>query len=78
MTSVLISDATASGFHKHYETTLERVHDYYGVVASVDRFYTMINNLKDLKSGKHDDNEVEERYGKFLAEFSLLDIRKTK
>ena len=35
----------------------------------------MINNLKDLKSGKFKDDEVEDRYGKFLAEFSLLDIR---
>ncbi|MGB8449882.1 MAG: hypothetical protein WCE25_09210 [Nitrososphaeraceae archaeon] len=32
----------------------------------------MINNLKDLKSGKYKDNEVEDRNGKFLAEFSLL------
>ena len=75
---VLISDATASGIHKHYETTLERVRDYYGVVATVDRFYTMINSLKDLKSGKFKDDEVEDRYGKFLAEFSLLDIREKK
>ena len=75
---VLISDATASGIHKHYETTLERVRDYYGVVATVDRFYAMINNLKDLKSGKFKDDEVEDRYGKFLAEFSLLDIRGKK
>ena len=52
--------------------------DYYEVVATVDRFYTMINNLKDLKSGKFKDDEVEDRYGKFLAEFSLLDIREKK
>ena len=38
----------------------------------------MINNLKDLKSGKFKDHEVEDRYGKFLAEFSLLDIREKK
>lgn len=75
---VLISDATASGIQKHYETTLERVRDYYGVVATVDRFYAMINNLKDLKSGKFKDDEVEDRYRKFLAEFSLLDIREKK
>ena len=49
-----------------------QVRDYYGVVATVD---AMINNLKDLKSGKFKDDEVEDRYGKFLAEFSLLDIR---
>src|SRR6476620_3963277 len=75
---VLISDATASGIPKHYETTLERVRDYYGVVATVDRFYAMINNLKDLKSGKFKADEVADMYGKFLAEFSLLDIREKK
>ena len=29
---VLISDATASSNHKHYESTLENVKDYYGLV----------------------------------------------
>lgn len=72
---ILISDATASGIQKHYETTLERVRDYYGVVATVDRFYTLINNLKKLKAGKFKKNAIDEKYGKFLAEFSLLDIR---
>lgn len=75
---VLISDATASGIRKHYETTLERVRDYYGVVATVDRFCTMINTLKDLKSGKVKHAEMQDKYGKFLAEFSLLDIREKK
>lgn len=28
---VLISDATASGIKNHYETTLDRVRDYYGL-----------------------------------------------
>ena len=72
---ILISDATASGVQKHYETTLERVRDYYGVVATVDRFCAMINNLKELKSGKFKEDEIDEKYSKFLTEFSLLDIR---
>ena len=71
----LISDATASGIQKHYETTLERVRDYYGVVGTVDRFIDMINNLKDMKSGKFKKDEIDEKYSKFLAEFKLLDIR---
>lgn len=29
---VLISDATASGIKNHYETTLDRVRDYYGLL----------------------------------------------
>jgi ureidoacrylate peracid hydrolase len=75
---ILISDATASGIQKHYETTLERVRDYYGVVATVDRFYAMINNLKDLRTGKFKHEEIEDKFTKFLTEFSLLDIREKK
>ena len=35
---VLISDATASGNAKHFETTLEVVRDYYGLVMNVEEF----------------------------------------
>ena len=42
---VLISDATASGIKKHYETTLDLVRDYYGLQMNFDRFITMVNNL---------------------------------
>ena len=35
---ILISDATASGISRHYETTLERVGDYYGIVTSLRDF----------------------------------------
>jgi hypothetical protein len=35
----------------------------------------MINNLKELKSGKFKKDEINDKYSKFLAEFSLLDIR---
>lgn len=35
---ILISDATASGNRKHFESTLEIVRDYYGLVMSVDEF----------------------------------------
>ena len=34
----IISDATASGDKRHYETTLERVRDYYGLVMDTERF----------------------------------------
>lgn len=73
---ILVSDATASGIRKHYETTLERVRDYYGIVVDVERFYKMINSLENIKSGLFNDNEIKERYDKFLKEFKLLDIRK--
>ncbi|HXX96010.1 MAG TPA: isochorismatase family protein, partial [Candidatus Bathyarchaeia archaeon] len=32
---VLISDATASSNHKHYESTLENVKGYYGLVMDL-------------------------------------------
>jgi ureidoacrylate peracid hydrolase len=35
---ILISDATASGNIKHFETTLEVVRDYYGLVMDVKEF----------------------------------------
>ena len=34
----IISDATASGDKRHYETTLERVRDYYGLVMNTEKF----------------------------------------
>ena len=73
---ILVSDATASGNKRHYETTLERVRDYYGLVLDTNRFYKLINSLEDLKAGKMDINELNEKYDKFLKEFRLIDIRK--
>jgi ureidoacrylate peracid hydrolase len=35
---ILISDATASGNIKHFETTLEVVRDYYGLVMDIKEF----------------------------------------
>jgi ureidoacrylate peracid hydrolase len=73
---ILVSDATASGNKRHYETTLERVRDYYGLVLDAERFYKSINSLEELKSGKMDSNELNEKYERFLNEFRLIDIRK--
>jgi ureidoacrylate peracid hydrolase len=39
---VLISDATASGMKNHYETTLVRVRDYYGLAMNLERFSRQI------------------------------------
>ena len=30
---ILISNATASGITRHYDTTIERTRDYYGIVT---------------------------------------------
>jgi ureidoacrylate peracid hydrolase len=73
---ILVSDCTASGNKRHYETTLERVRDYYGLVLDTERFYKLINSLEDLKSGKMDSDELNEKYDQFLNEFRLIDIRK--
>ena len=73
---ILVSDSTASGNKRHYETTLERVQDYYGLVLVSERFYKLINSLEDLKSGKMASNELNEKYERFLNEFRLIDIRK--
>ena len=35
---VLISDATASGNTKHFESTIEIIRDYYGLVMSMEEF----------------------------------------
>jgi ureidoacrylate peracid hydrolase len=42
---ILISDVTSSGIKKHYETTLERVRDYYGIVTNLQGFKKMVGLL---------------------------------
>ena len=72
----LISDATASGYKRHYETTLERVRDYYGLVMDIERFKKAINNLDKVRKGEVDlRNMSEESVNAFLEEFNLLDPR---
>lgn len=72
---ILISDATASGIKSHYQTTLDRVRDYYGLQMSYDRFAFMINNLNLMKKQHFDKKELSERTDKFIKEFGLLDFR---
>jgi ureidoacrylate peracid hydrolase len=69
----LISDATASGHKKHYDTTLERVRDYYGLVMSIERFKSGINHLYKVRKSKMDLHELS--WDAFLEEFNLLDPR---
>ena len=72
----MISDATASGYKEHYETTLERVRDYYGLVMSIERFKKAINTLDKVRKGEIDWSHVsEERLDAFREEFNLLDPR---
>ncbi|MGA7368359.1 MAG: isochorismatase family cysteine hydrolase [Nitrososphaeraceae archaeon] len=73
---ILISDATASGISKHYETTLERVRDYYGLVMTVERFFRIVNSLKKVMAGEVRVEDIsKDVMTDFLKEFNLLDIR---
>jgi ureidoacrylate peracid hydrolase len=73
---ILISDATASGINKHYETTLERVRDYYGLVVTVERFFQIVNSLKKVMAGEVRVEDIsKDVMTDFLKEFNLLDIQ---
>jgi ureidoacrylate peracid hydrolase len=73
---ILISDATASGINKHYETTLERVRDYYGLVMTVERFFRIVNSLKKVLAGEVRVEDIsKDVMTDFLKEFNLLDIQ---
>jgi ureidoacrylate peracid hydrolase len=72
----IISDATASGDKRHYETTLERVRDYYGLVMDTERFKKSIGNLDKIRKGEINlHNFSEEQLDGFFKEFNLLDTR---
>ena len=70
---MIISDATASGDKRHYETTLERVRDYYGLVMDSERFKRAINNLDKLRKGEKDIRNISGEFVAFVKEFNLLD-----
>ena len=74
---MIISDATASGDKRHYETTLERVRDYYGLVMDTERFKTAIGKLDKIRKGEIDVRTMpKEQVEAFLEEMNLLDPRK--
>lgn len=73
---ILISDATASGIRTHYETTLARVRDYYGLAMNFERFVKMVTNLSSARQKKRLNlEEYKEAIDNFIAEFGLLDFR---
>ena len=69
---VIISDATTSGDKRHYETTLERVRDYYGLVMDSERFKRGINNLDKLRKGELDLENEKLWRNLVVEEFNLL------
>lgn len=76
---ILVSDATASGNKKHYETTIERVRDYYGVVISIDDLRKMVRTLEDLGEDElQSTDEENERISQFLEKHNLINVRREK
>jgi len=73
----IISDATASGDKRHYETTLERVRDYYGIVMDSVQFKEAVLKLDKIRKGEAKAFlDSQEEASVFLEEFNLLDWRK--
>ena len=70
---ILISDGTSSGIKKHYETTLERVHDYYGLVMDLSSLKKMLNVFESVSKGEME--IPHERMSEFLEKHKLLDLR---
>jgi ureidoacrylate peracid hydrolase len=76
--AILIADATASGMKKHYDTTLERVRDYYGIVTHLHEFKEMIKILERINNGELEYKISDERISEFLEKHKLIDISKAK
>jgi ureidoacrylate peracid hydrolase len=76
---VLFSDTTASGKEMHYDTTLERISNYYGIVVDLDNLKKMLETLGQISDGhiKYDIG-ADERIIAFLEKHNLIDLRKVK
>lgn len=76
---ILVSDATASGIKKHYDTTLERVRDYYGIVTHLNEFEEIIKILEQINSGDTKYKPASnERISEFLEKHNLIDMSKVE
>jgi ureidoacrylate peracid hydrolase len=69
---ILISDATASSNKESYNTTLQRIRDYYGVVMDFERFSNS-SNWAQQNNGR----VPRDRIDAFIQSFNLLDPRKS-
>src|SRR5215208_4740497 len=72
---ILISDATASGNKSHYETTLARVSDYYGLQMSYDRSAYALKSLDIVRKEELEQKDYQQQLDHFIKEFDLLDFR---
>ena len=76
---IVVSDATASGIKKHFETTIERIRDYYGIAVDFGNLQKMIKTLEQINNGDTKyDNETNERIVEFLEKHDLIDVRNEK
>jgi ureidoacrylate peracid hydrolase len=76
---IVVSDATASGIKKHFETTIERIRDYYGIVVNFSNLQKIIKTLEQINNGDTKyDNETNERIMEFLEKHDLIDVRNEK
>ena len=73
---VLIADATASVIKKHYDTTLERVRDYYGIVTHFHELKGIIKILEQIQTGGTDYDAQSGHIGEFLEKHNLIDKSK--
>ena len=72
----MIADATASAVKKHYDTTLERVRDYYGIVTHLQELKEIIKILEQIRRGKTDYDAQSRHIGEFLEKHNLIDKSK--
>lgn len=75
---ILVSDATASRTKKHFDTTLERVRDYYGVVTHLREFKDLIKMLEEISVGKLEYKGSPKRISEFLEKHKLIDVSKIR
>ncbi len=69
---ILISDATASSNRDHYNTTLQRVRDYYGVVMDLEQFATTSRWVQ-----QNNGQIPKDRVDTFIQMYNLLDPRES-
>ncbi len=70
---ILVSDATACGLNKHYDTTIERIRDYYGIVTDLSDLQNMIKKLEQVNSGEIEyDIKSDESIAEFLEKNKSL------
>ena len=62
---------------EHYDTTIERIRDYYGIITDLSDLQKMIKKLEQINSGEIEyDIKSDESVSEFLEKHKLIDLRK--